>query len=117
MSNVIPLFPAVTDEHYEDLIMPALIEAMQMLWAAADAGQYEDICKISKSLLLYVYSSMETLNAHRRGGTFDDNKLPPNVAHAIDNLAADYVEAMAVGDFREFADKLRKRRPTKKHGN
>jgi len=112
MNNVRPLFPNVTDEQWEDHMMPSLIEAMQLLWAAANAGDHEILCDISGSLLKYVHYSMETLDAIRRTGTFDDNKLPVNVAYAIDNLMADC--AMAMGGDDSFADKLRTRSPTKR---
>lgn len=112
MNNVSPLFPNATDAEWEDHMMPALIEAMQMLWAAADAGDLEILCEISGPLLEYVHYSMETLDAIRRDGTFDDNKLPGNVAHAIDNLAADFIKAKGAED--SFAEKIRTRSPTKR---
>lgn len=61
MGNVIPLFPAVTDEHYEDGLMPCFIEAMQILWMKANAGDYEALGKVSESLLLYASTSLEAL--------------------------------------------------------
>ena len=113
MSNVIPLFPATTDEEYENHMMPVLIEAMQWLWATAHSNRPEVLSKISEALLSYTISSLETLDAHRRGGTFDDNKLPPNIAYAVDNLMADYAKAMRGKDARELANKLRTRQLTK----
>ncbi len=107
MSNVFPLFPNATDEQWEDHMMPALIKAMERLWTAASAGDHETLCEISVPLLAYVRYSMETLDAHRRAGTFDDNKLPANVAYAFNNLMADY--ARACGGEDSFVSKLRTR--------
>ena len=113
MNNVIPLFPAVTDEEYEGHMIPALIEAMQLLWATAHTNRPEVLGKISEALLSYTFSSLETLDAIRRSGYFDDNKLPTDVAYAIDNLMADYAEAMRGEEAREYIDKLRARQLTK----
>ena len=113
MSDVTPLFPAATDEQYEDHIMPALIEAMQLLQATNHPDRNEVLGKISEALLLYTISSLETLDRIRRSGYFDDNKLPEDVAHAIDILAADYAEARGGEDSRKLANKLRTRLATK----
>jgi len=113
MGNVTPLFPAATDEQYEDLIVPALIEAMQLLGATTHASRPEVLGKISEALLLYAFNSLETLDAIRRSGYFDNNKLPEDIARAIDNLAADYAEARGGEDSRELANKLRTRLATK----
>ena len=113
MGNVISLLPAVTDEEYEGHMIPALIEAMQLLWATAHTSRPEVLGKISEALLSYTFSSLETLDAIRRSGYFDDNKLPEDIARAIDNLAADYAEAKGGEDSRELANKLRTRLATK----
>lgn len=115
MSNVIPLFPAVTDKEYEDCLMPYFIEAMQILWVKANAGDQEALVRVSESLLLYASASLEVLDTIRRSGYFGNNKLPSNVARAIDNLAADYIEAM--GGPREKAEQIRTRLPTQRTGN
>lgn len=113
MGNVTPLYPAATDEHYEDHLLPPLIEAMQLLQATDHPGRPEVLCKISEALLPYTISSLETLDRIRRDGYFDNNKLPEDVAHDIDNLMADYAEARGGEDVRELANKLRTRLPTK----
>ncbi len=112
MSNVRPLLPNATDEEYENLMLPLVIDAMQILWGVPDAERHDVLCEISGSLLQYVYSSMDTLNAIRRSGYFDDNKLPRPIANAIDSLAADYARAMGGED--QLADRLRTRSPTKR---
>ncbi len=112
MNNVRPLFPNATDEEWEDHMMPVLIEAMGLLYAAADAGDHEILCEISTSLLEYVYTSLETLDAIRRSGHFDDNRLPLLIARVIDDLAADYIKAKGADD--SFAEKFRTRSPTKR---
>ena len=116
MGNVIPLFPATTDEEYENHMMPVLIEAMQWLWATAHSNRPEVLSKISEALLAYSLSSLEVLDRIRCDGYFDDNKLPEDVAHGIDNLMADYAKAMRREEARELSDKLRTRQLTKKHG-
>ncbi len=113
MNNVIPLYPPVTDEHYEDGMIPALVEAMQLLWTTTHTNRSEVLCKISETLLSYTFNSLELLDSIRRSGYFDDNKLPEDVAHDIDNLMADYAEARGGEDSRELANKLRTRLPTK----
>jgi len=113
MGNVVPLFPATTDEEYENHMMPALIEAMQLLWATTDTNRPEVLSKISGALLAYSFSSLEVLDRIRRDGYFDDNKLPEDVAFDIDNLMADYAEAIRGEDAREMIDKLRTRQLTK----
>ena len=112
MSNVRPLFPNATDEEYEDLMLPLVIDAMQILWGVPDAARHDVLCEISGSLLQYVYSSMDALDSIRRDGYFDDNKLPRSIANAIDSLAADYARAMGGED--SLADRLRTRSPTKR---
>lgn len=113
MSNVIPLYPPATDEKYEDGMIPALIEAMQLLWAPPHTNRPEVLSKISEALLAYSFSSLEVLDRIRRSGYFDDNKLPEDVAHDIDNLMADYAEARGGEDSRELANKLKTRLATK----
>ncbi len=112
MSNVIPLFPAVPDEEYEGHMIPALIEAMQLLGATTHSSRPEVLVKISASLLMYTCKSLETLDSIRRDGYFDDNRLPLNIACAIDNLMADYAEARGGEDSRELVNKLRTRLAT-----
>ena len=41
MNNVSPLFPNATDEQWEDHMMPELIDAMQLLWAAANRSNLD----------------------------------------------------------------------------
>jgi len=113
MGDVTPLYPAATDEHYEDDMLPLLIEAMQLLQATNHPDRNEVLYKISEALLPYTISSLETLDRIRRSGYFDGNKLPENVAHDIDNLMADYAEARGGEDSRELANKLRTRLATK----
>jgi len=113
MNNVTPLYPAATDEQYEDDMLPPLIEAMQLLQATNHPDRNEVLGKISEALLPYTISSLETLDRIRRDGYFDDNKVPEGVAHDIDNLMADYAEARGGEDSRELANKLRTRLPTK----
>ena len=113
MSNVTPLYPAATDEQYEDDMLPPLIEAMQLLQATNHPDRNEVLCKISEALLPYTISSLETLDRIRRSGYFDGNKLPETIAHDIDNLMADYAEAMRGEEARELANKLRTRLATK----
>ena len=114
MSNVTPLYPAATDKHYEDGMLPPLIEAMQLLQATNHPDRNEVLCKISEALLLYTISSLETLDRIRRDGYFDDNKLPKDIAHDIDNLMADYAEARGGEDSRELVNTLRTRLLTQK---
>ncbi len=113
LSNVIQLFPNSTDEEYENHMMPVLIEAMQWLWATPHTSRPEVLSKISEALLAYSFSSLGVLDRIRRSGYFDDNKLPTDVAFDIDNLMADYAEAMRGEDAGELADKLRTRQLTK----
>ena len=114
MADVTTLYPAATDEHYEDDMLPLLIEAMQLLQATNHPDRNEVLGKIAEALLLYTISSLETLDRIRRDGYFDDNKLPISIAHDIDNLMADYAEAMGGEDSRELGNKLRARLLTQK---
>ncbi len=119
LNNVIPVFPNGTDElmtyaQWEDALVPFLMDQMQTLWTAADAGDHEVICKISQSLMRYVYRSLQLLEAQRRNGDFDDNQLPGYVAHAFDNLLADYMQAINKEDDSEFVEQLRTRMSSKK---
>ncbi len=112
MNIVRPLFPNVTDEEYEDHMMPPLIKTMGLLWAQVHKGDHENMCEISTSLMRYVWHSLDTLNTIRCSGHFDDNKLPRSVANAIDNLIADCAGAM--GGENSLIDKYRTRSPTKR---
>ena len=96
MTNVIPLFPNETDAHYWDRVMPALIESMQMLWAAVDAGDGEVICEVSEPLMVYVKLSMQFLDAERRNGgvEFPNNEFSCFFAPHLDAFAADYIQAI-----------------------
>ena len=114
MSNVTHLFPAATDEKYEDGMMPALIEAMQRLGATTHTSRPEVLGKISEALLLYAFNSLETLDDIRRSGYFDNNRLPLNIACSIDNLMADYAEAMGGEDSGGLVNTLRTRLLTQK---
>jgi len=112
MSNVRPLFPNSTDEEYEDLMLPVVIEQIEVLWDLAEKGNNEPAWEISISLLEYVHTSLETLNDIRRSGYFDDNKLPEPVAHAVDNLTADCAKVMGGDD--SLADQIRTRSSPKR---
>ncbi len=119
LNNVIRLFPNGTDEQvtyaqWESKLIPLMTDQMQGLWAAADAGDHEVICKISQSLMRYVYRSLQLLESLRRNGHFDDNQLPTFVAHAFDNLLADYMQAINKEDDSEFVEQLRTRMFSKK---
>ncbi len=120
MTNVIPLFPNETDAQYWDRMMPALIESMQMLWAAVDSGDREVICKVSESLMVYVKHSMQFLDSERRNGgvEFPDKTFSCFFAPHLDALAADYIQAID-GKYRsEFVEKIRKAcQPRKKAGS
>ena len=112
MGNVRPLFPNSTDEEYEDLMLPVVIEQIEVLWDLAEKGNQDPAWEISTSLLEYVYASLETLNDIRRSGYFDDNKLPEPLAHAVDNLIADCAKVMGGDD--SLVDQIRARNPTKR---
>ncbi len=112
MSNVRPLFPNSTDEEYEDLMLPVVIEQIEVLWDLAEKGNQDPAWEISTSLLEYVYTSLEMLEDIRRSGYFDDNKLPKPVAHAIDNLIADCAKVM--GGSESLVDQIRARNPRKR---
>ena len=112
MSNVRPLFPNSTDEEYEDLMLPVVIEQIEVLWDLAEKGNQDPAWEISTSLLEYVYASLETLNDIRRSGYFDDNKLPEPLAHAVDNLIADCAKVM--GGSESLVDQIRTRSSPKR---
>ncbi len=112
MSNVRPLFPNSTDEEYEDLMLPVVIEQIEVLWDLAEKGNNEPAWEISISLLEYVYPSLETLNDIRCSGYFDDNKLPEPLAHAVDSLIAECAKVMGGDD--SLVDQIRARNPTKR---
>lgn len=114
MNNVRHLFPNATDEEYEDLMLPVVIEQIEVLWDLAEKGNQDPAWEISISLLEYVYTSLETLNNIRRSGYFDDNKLPESVAKAIDNLTADCAKVMGGDD--SLADQIRTRSSPKQKG-
>ena len=112
MNNIRPLFPNSTDEEYEDLMLPVVIEQIEVLWDLAEKGNQDPAWEISISLLEYIYTSLETLDEIRRSGYFDDNKLPEPLAHAVDNLIADCVKVM--GGRESLVDQTRTRNPTKR---
>ena len=112
MNNVRQLFPNATDEEYENLMLPVVIEQIEVLWDLAEKGNQDPAWEISISLLEYVYTSLETLGDIRRSGYFDDNKLPEPLAHAIDNLIADCAKTMGGCD--SLVDQIRTRNPTKR---
>ena len=112
MSNVRPLFPNSTDEEYEDLMLPVVIEQIEVLWDLAEKGNQDPAWEISISLLEYAYTSLEMLDDIRRSGYFDDNKLPKPVAHAVDNLTADCAKVMGGCD--SLVDQIRTRSSPKR---
>ena len=118
LSNVIQLFPNLTDkayltdEEYENELMPALIRGLEILGDDCRSGNYDLLIKISESLIRYARRSLITLDTLRRDGSFDDGQLPPITAFDVDNLAADSVIAME-GDI-EIAEKLRNRSTVKR---
>ena len=118
LSNVIQLFPNSTDgdystnEEYENDLIPALIGALEILDDDCRSGNYDLYINISESLIRYARRSLITLDALRRGGSFDNGQLPPITAFDVDNLAADSVMAME-GD-KNIAEKLRNRSEVKR---
>ncbi len=112
MSNVRHLFPNATDEEYEDLMLPVVIEQIEVLWDLAEKGNQDPAWEISISLLEYIYTSLETLDEIRRSGYFDDNKLPEPLAHAVDNLIADCAKVM--GGSESLVDQIRTRSSPKR---
>jgi len=112
MNNVRQLFPNATNEEYEDLMLPVVIEQIEVLWDLAEKGNNEPAWEISISLLEYVYTSLETLDDIRRSGYFDDNKLPEPLAHAVDNLIADCAKVM--GGSESLVDQIRTRSSPKR---
>ena len=88
---------------------------MGLMWAAAEREDHQEtLCKISTSLLKYVWQSLEMLDVIRRSDMyFDDKKLPPWLATAIDNLAADYARAIGGEQSENLARRLEARAPTR----
>jgi len=118
LSNVIQLFPNLTDkayltdEEYENELIPAVIRGLEILGDDCRSGSYELLNKTSESLIRYARRSLITLDSLRRGGTFDNGQLPPITAFDVDNFAADNVIAI-LGDIK-LAEKLRNRSEVKR---
>ena len=67
--------------------------------------------KMSGSILCYVVLSLTNLELMRRGGEFQEDRIPPDVAWAVDQLAADC--ALVWSGDEEVADQLRNRTPVR----
>lgn len=98
-----------SDAEYEDVMLGRIADAMQEL--LSDARRQEIVCSISTPLLRYVRDSLECLDSIRRSGYFNGNKLPAVLATSIDNMAADYAQAM--GGDNSLVNKLRTRQPAR----
>ena len=118
LSNVIQLFPNLTkegyltNEEYENKIMPSLIKVLGILDEDRGSGNYDRLIKISESLMRYAIRSLITLDTLRRSGSFDNGQLPPITAFDVDNLAADC--ALAMGGGTKMSKKLRNRSPKRR---
>ena len=115
MSNVRPLFPNVSDEEYEDHMLPPLIEAMGLIWEQINNGDHDIMFEISSPLMQYVWHSLDTLDTIRRNAGFDGNKLPESVARTVDDLIAESARAMGGRD--SLVATYKKRSPTKRKSN